>query len=189
MVTLIEAEYLIKLVRKSITNYLHNGKPANASDAPESLKKPLGTFVTLHAFKTHELRGCIGYPLPIMPLADAVADCAVKSAFEDPRFPPLSSEKELESFGCKTVTVSLESRPVFCRFELDTLRVNALREAGSVGPKNTEFWESEKGQDLLRRITAETPSMVKVTVLTPFDPLLPEGIFDLLGIPRMRSAE
>jgi uncharacterized protein (TIGR00296 family) len=108
MATLSEAEYLIKLARKSILNYLRNGKPANASDAPEGLKKRLGVFVTLHEFKNHELRGCIGYPLPIMPLADAVADCAIKSAFEDPRFPPLSSEKEL---GGLIIEISVLTEP------------------------------------------------------------------------------
>ena len=103
-----EAAYLIKLARKSIINYLRNGKPASCSDAPDGLKKPLGTFVTLHGFKTNELRGCIGYPLPAKPLADAVADCAVKSAFEDPRFPPVSSEKELENL---VIEISVLTEP------------------------------------------------------------------------------
>ncbi len=108
MVTLEEAKYLIALARKSVRNCLRNGKPANASDAPASLRKPLGVFVTLHVFKGHELRGCIGYPLPFKPLADAVADCAVKSAFEDPRFPPISSEAELSNI---VVEISVLTEP------------------------------------------------------------------------------
>ncbi len=108
MATLKEAEYLIKLARKSILNYLRNGKQASASDAPESLKKPLGVFVTLNEAKNHELRGCVGYPLPVKPLADAVADCAVKSAFEDSRFPPVSSEKELSEIA---IEISVLTEP------------------------------------------------------------------------------
>jgi uncharacterized protein (TIGR00296 family) len=36
-----------------------------------------------------ELRGCIGYPTPDLPLTEAVIDAAVSAATRDPRFPPL----------------------------------------------------------------------------------------------------
>ena len=108
MATLEEARYLIALARKSIRNYLRNGKPANASDSPAALRKPLGVFVTLHGYPSRELRGCIGYPLPVKPLADAIADCAVKSAFEDPRFNPVSDEKEL---GEIVIEISVLTEP------------------------------------------------------------------------------
>ncbi|MFH1470624.1 MAG: TIGR00296 family protein [Candidatus Micrarchaeota archaeon] len=111
MATLEEAKYLIRLARKSIVNYLRNGKPANASDAPSSLRKPLGVFVTLHEAKAHELRGCIGYPLPYKPLADAVADCAVKAAFEDLRFEPVASEQEVRELIIE-ISVLTEPRVV-----------------------------------------------------------------------------
>jgi uncharacterized protein (TIGR00296 family) len=47
-----------------------------------------GVFVTLHTFPDHELRGCIGIPLPVMSLQEALveASCGVT---QDPRFPPL----------------------------------------------------------------------------------------------------
>ncbi len=108
MVSLEEAKYLISLARKSILNQLRNGVPANTSDAPDSLKEPLGTFVTLHTRKGHELRGCIGYPLPIKPLADAVADCAVQSAFHDPRFPSIGSEAEIDEL---IIEISVLTKP------------------------------------------------------------------------------
>lgn len=111
MVTVKEAEYLIRLARKSILNYLRNGNLANTSDAPQSLKKPLGVFVTLHVHRTNDLRGCIGFPLPYKPLADAVADCAVKSAFDDPRFPPVMDEKELAGLIIE-ISVLTEPEPV-----------------------------------------------------------------------------
>jgi AmmeMemoRadiSam system protein A len=37
-----------------------------------------------------ELRGCIGHISACQPLIEAVKDVAVSSAFDDPRFPPLS---------------------------------------------------------------------------------------------------
>jgi AmmeMemoRadiSam system protein A len=50
-----------------------------------------GAFVTLR--KAGELRGCIGYPEPTLPLLDAVERCAVSAALADPRFPPLSAHE------------------------------------------------------------------------------------------------
>ena len=44
-----------------------------------------GVFVTLT--KQGQLRGCIGFPYPVMPLGDAIEDAAVAAALEDPRFP------------------------------------------------------------------------------------------------------
>jgi len=46
-------------------------------------------FVTLKHYPGGELRGCIGYPLPILPLGEAIRDAAVAAASEDPRFPPV----------------------------------------------------------------------------------------------------
>jgi AmmeMemoRadiSam system protein A len=48
-----------------------------------------GAFVTVHL--RGDLRGCIGYPEADQRLAEVVRRCAVSAAFEDPRFPPLSS--------------------------------------------------------------------------------------------------
>lgn len=55
------------------------------------LKEKKGVFVTLT--KNGELRGCIGYPYPIMPLSDALIKAAESAAFSDPRFEPLTIEE------------------------------------------------------------------------------------------------
>jgi AmmeMemoRadiSam system protein A len=47
-----------------------------------------GAFVTLRI--RGELRGCIGYPEPELPLIEAVERCAASAAVSDPRFPPVS---------------------------------------------------------------------------------------------------
>lgn len=47
-----------------------------------------GAFVTLRI--GGQLRGCIGYPEPELPLIEAVERCAVSAAISDPRFPPVS---------------------------------------------------------------------------------------------------
>ncbi|MFH0978282.1 MAG: AmmeMemoRadiSam system protein A [Candidatus Woesearchaeota archaeon] len=50
-----------------------------------------GCFVTL--YMNGELRGCIGFPEPVMPLYKAIAQASQAAAFEDPRFPQLSEEE------------------------------------------------------------------------------------------------
>jgi hypothetical protein len=87
MLTLEEGTLLVKLARKTIENYVRERKTPPAPEVSEKLRAPRGVFVTLT--KAGQLRGCIGYPLPIMPLVNAVIDCATSSATKDPRFPPV----------------------------------------------------------------------------------------------------
>ena len=55
---------------------------------------PRGVCVTVNTFPSGDLRGCIGYPYPVMPLGEAI-DSSARSACHDPRFPDLS-ERELD---------------------------------------------------------------------------------------------
>jgi len=93
--TLEEGAYLVKLARKTIEVYLQGKLPTPPEGAPERLKQKRGVFVTLKTHPEHELRGCIGFPLPMYELVDATMRAAIASATEDPRFPPLTLE-ELE---------------------------------------------------------------------------------------------
>ena len=63
----------------------------DAKTIPENLKKPMGAFVTLKI--DGNLRGCIGRFISEEPLYDVVKESAISSAFEDPRFNPLSKEE------------------------------------------------------------------------------------------------
>ena len=92
-----EGESLVKLARNAVKEYLKTRRsvkiPANT---PEKLLERCGVFVTISKLYQREkrLRGCIGYPYPISPLAEAVIDSAINAATQDPRFKPLS-ESEL----------------------------------------------------------------------------------------------
>jgi uncharacterized protein (TIGR00296 family) len=46
-----------------------------------------GVFVTLT--ENGQLRGCIGLPFPIAPLADAIVEAGSSAALQDPRFSPV----------------------------------------------------------------------------------------------------
>jgi uncharacterized protein (TIGR00296 family) len=91
-----EGEYLIKLVRNAVEEYLTTGKtlavPKNVSS---KLMEKCGVFVTLNGVKhgRKELRGCIGLPYPTSPLAQAVIESAIDSATQDPRFQSVSLEE------------------------------------------------------------------------------------------------
>ncbi len=102
-----DKRFLLDLARRAIEVYLKEGIHI-PSLAPPHLMKPAGVFVTLK--KHGELRGCIGYPLPIKPLADAVVDNAINAAVNDPRFPPVRLE-ELKDIIIE-ITVLTEPEPL-----------------------------------------------------------------------------
>lgn len=91
-----EGALLVHLARRAVENYLktrrHFGLPEGLS---EKLLEPCGVFVTINTVKNDEkeLRGCIGYPYPTSPLAEAVVDSAINAATQDPRFSPLEPQE------------------------------------------------------------------------------------------------
>ena len=58
---------------------------------PASFSEKRGVFVTLN--RNGQLRGCIGYPNPVLPLSEAIYGAALSAALEDPRFPPVRAEE------------------------------------------------------------------------------------------------
>lgn len=103
-----EGEFLVKLARRAVNEYLKNKTLVEApDDASSNLLQPRGVFVTINSVRhgRKELRGCIGYPYPTLPLVRAVIESAVNSATADPRFPPLSkSELDLVVFEVSVLT-------------------------------------------------------------------------------------
>jgi len=107
MLTLDEGRFLVGLARRSIGEYLASGRKLRPEEREGALSEERGVFVTLEAHPSRELRGCIGYPLPIKRLSHAVCDNALHAAFEDPRFPPL----EKGELGKTAIEVSVLSVP------------------------------------------------------------------------------
>lgn len=94
-----EGEFLVKLARKAVEEYLKNRSRIKVPrETSEKLLRKCGVFVTINSVKKgkRELRGCIGFPYPTTPLAEAVIDAAISSATQDPRFYPVSLN-ELDS--------------------------------------------------------------------------------------------
>ena len=88
-----EKKLLFEIVKKTIESKLsHMTKYSiDEKSIPEALKKPMGAFVTLKI--NGDLRGCIGRFISSEPLYNVVSESAVSSAFEDPRFSPLTREE------------------------------------------------------------------------------------------------
>lgn len=112
-ITLEEGVFLVKLSRRAVEEYLVRGvqiKPPE--NTPEKLWGKMGVFVTINKLlesggrRVKRLRGCIGFPLPVMPLVEATIEAAISAATSDPRFPPLKI-KELDSviFEVSVLTV------------------------------------------------------------------------------------
>lgn len=91
----VDKEFLLGLARTTIRTILEGGNPEKLAIDPAqlspALKEQRGVFVSLH--KDHDLRGCIGYILPMLPLWQAVIENARNAAFRDPRFSPLKPDE------------------------------------------------------------------------------------------------
>jgi hypothetical protein len=105
-----EGEFLVKLARETVTQYLKNGKTLKPpKETPAKLFQQCGVFVTINTSHGLErnLRGCIGYPYPTSPLVEAVIDSAINASTQDPRFEPIT----LDELGNVVFEVSVLTPP------------------------------------------------------------------------------
>ena len=89
--TVKQAEKLIKVARDSISAFFDGKEYVVPNDVKKEFKEERGVFISLYVQEA--LIGCIGFPEPIMGLAEGIAIAAKNAAFEDPRFPPLRKEQ------------------------------------------------------------------------------------------------
>lgn len=108
MLSLDEGTMAVKTARKVIEEYVKT-KRVPKVELPASFKGLSGVFVTLK--KAGELRGCIGYPYPELPLHKALVDAAVQAATQDPRFDRVRTA-ELDKIA---VEVTVLSEPVLLK--------------------------------------------------------------------------
>jgi len=106
-----DGEVLVKTARAAIKSYLEKREIIShetiGRDAGKRLNEPRGVFVTLQTYPEKELRGCIGFPEPRLPLISAAIEAAISSATRDPRFPALQA-KEL---GHTLIEMTILTKP------------------------------------------------------------------------------
>ena len=128
MISQEEGLKLLQLARNSISSCLEDKDVPIDSYHRAHFSAKRGCFVSLH--KDAELRGCIGFPEPIMPLHQAVVQAAQAAAFEDPRFPPIDKD-ELERITIE-ISVLSELQPINAKNEADYLRAIEIGKDGLV---------------------------------------------------------
>jgi uncharacterized protein len=98
----------VALARRTLEETLGGGRTDRPPVVlPDAFRALGGVFVTLRHQPGDRLRGCIGYPLPVLPLGTAVRRAAIAAATEDPRFRAVTAE-ELPHL---TIEVSLLTPP------------------------------------------------------------------------------
>lgn len=85
-----ERALLLRLAHDSILTALEN-RNITLQPPTAHLAEPRGAFTSLYLHE--QLRGCVGYVLPVSSLYRAVADTARGAAFEDTRFYPVTREE------------------------------------------------------------------------------------------------
>jgi AmmeMemoRadiSam system protein B/AmmeMemoRadiSam system protein A len=124
-----EKRRLLQIARESIEVYLSEQR-VPGFEAGGLLQANGAAFVTLT--KNHNLRGCIGYTQAFQPLHQTVAECAVKAAVADRRFPPVTAQ-ELPGLEIE-VSVLTPLTPVAALEEIEVGRDGlVIRMAGRSG--------------------------------------------------------
>jgi AmmeMemoRadiSam system protein A len=99
-----ERAALLRTAREAVEARLAGRKPQYPA-AAGNLGSKRGAFVTLT--RRGKLRGCIGFVIAERPLLATVEEAAQASAFQDPRFPPLTQAE----FAEVRVEISVLSEP------------------------------------------------------------------------------
>lgn len=91
-----EKKELLYIAREAIRLLIRENKLLNYEPQYSNLSFSKGAFVTLK--KKGQLRGCIGFAEPVLPLYQTVIQAALYAAYRDQRFPPVRAEelKDLE---------------------------------------------------------------------------------------------
>tara|TARA_B100000029_G_scaffold459560_1_gene489811 strand:- start:271 stop:879 length:609 start_codon:yes stop_codon:yes gene_type:complete len=76
---------LVQMARSVVTEYITNNNKISDQVFKEKFSFNAGVFVTIN--DKSGLRGCIGFPLAIKKLSDALTNAAISASTDDPRFP------------------------------------------------------------------------------------------------------
>ena len=78
---------LVKMARSVVSAHIINNNKVSDQTFKEKFSFKAGVFVTIN--DKSGLRGCIGFPLAVKKLSDALTDAAISASTDDPRFPSI----------------------------------------------------------------------------------------------------
>lgn len=146
MLNLDEGKLAVRLARQALTSYIEkNVNIEPSSELPPVFSEKRGVFVTLHL--EGDLRGCIGYPQPVLPLGKAIVDSAINACSRDPRFPCVRPA-ELKRIELEVTILSKpepydvpkRSLPQMVRIGTDGLIVSKGMHSGLLLPQVAPEW-------------------------------------------------
>ena len=85
-----ERTFALKTAKSAVELFVKDGERLKPENTPKPFGEKRGCFVTLT--EGGKLRGCIGFPEPVLPLIEALVDAAM-GACRDPRFPALDASE------------------------------------------------------------------------------------------------
>jgi AmmeMemoRadiSam system protein A len=88
-----QRQILLRIAHEAILCAVERRSIAASAPRDVRLAEERGVFTTLYL--QGQLRGCVGYAVPVAPLHLAVAETARAAAFEDTRFVPVTKEEAL----------------------------------------------------------------------------------------------
>lgn len=140
-----EGKCAVQLARCALEMHVGGENCTQPGDIPAIYNEKRGVFVTLTI--QGNLRGCIGYPYPIMPLGEAVKKAAVSAAVEDPRFHAVSRD-ELQDIKIEVTVLTLpetlicppEERPLAVEIGRHGLIIVGLGGGGLLLPQVATEW-------------------------------------------------
>jgi uncharacterized protein (TIGR00296 family) len=100
----VEGKLAVSIARNALEKLFWESEGTH-ENLPPVFEQLRGVFVTLK--REGALRGCIGYPYPILPLREALEKAAVAAALDDPRFLPVGPEE----LDCITIEVTVLTQP------------------------------------------------------------------------------
>ena len=86
-----DGKVLVKMARSVVTEYITNNNKVFDQAFEEKFSFGAGVFVTIN--DKSGLRGCIGFPLAVKKLSDALTNAAIAAATDDPRFPSITQNE------------------------------------------------------------------------------------------------
>lgn len=151
-------EFLLKLSRKVLEEFVRKGEIPKVSNVPRELKNKGAVFVTLT--KKGNLRGCIGHIFPLQEIWKDVVENTINACSSDIRFYPVKPE-ELKDIK---IEISVLSKPEKLKYNGKMNLLNKLSNKEgliiSYGGKSAVFlpqvWEQlPKKEDFLSHLCAK----------------------------------
>ena len=127
-----DGKILVKMARTVVTKYLTNNTKTLDHDFKKKFSFNAGVFVTIN--DKSGLRGCIGYPLAVKKLSDALTDAAISASTDDPRFPSIR-QNELNDLVFE-VTILSETEEISASLSDEIIQEIKIGRDGLIIEKN-----------------------------------------------------